>query len=776
MIRRSCLLALLGLAGCSSSQDRAAVRIVDVFDENMVQGGTPLPPAPPRTEWRFDGPSNAFTAVEGVEGLVARDGLLRGRATTGRPVLHVERTTDIDDRDQLHALEVRGRVSDGANLKAEVSGAEKIDPKQPLQDLPPFDWGMTTPLVAGEEMRTYTLKYPRPVRASQIRRLYIQPTDAKDATFEIESVRVIFRKEHLASIASGIGFQGMSEVYRESIVSRAPEILSIPLDLPSRPLLELALGTVDDAPVCFRVAVSDRTLVEQTLSTPYRWEERLVDLSEFAGRKVTLSLSLQSDHEGAIGIWESPVVRQRGAARAQSSPRGVILLWADTLRWDHLDAYGYERETAPFLKRFASEGAFFENNVSQATWTKVSSPSILTSLYPSTHGVKDFSDHLPSSATTLAEVYRGAGYATVSFASNLFTGQFTNLHQGFEELHEDGTLPEAGSSKTSREYVDRFTRWLERHRDVPFFAFLHLYDPHDPFEPRPPYDRLWADPSKKKEHEEELSKVRGFIQDPLGKLFGMSSRAEMVNAGIDPDAFVAFTRDWYDGSIRGMDVEIGRIVERLRELSLDEDTLIVFAGDHGEEFLEHGQTFHGQSVYGELTRVPLIFRWPGGIAPGARVDRVTETIDVMPTLLALSGIPLPEGIQGQSLAPLLTGDGSGFRDRPAISEKAVTKSSEGAPWPADTESYSIIDYGLKLVHHRTRREGTPEYELFDALKDPLDKTNIAAEHPDQVKRLSEILDGWYKMANAARLAPDAETMEGLSQQQLERLRSLGYIR
>jgi arylsulfatase A-like enzyme len=148
----------------------------------------------------------------------------------------------------------------------------------------------------------------------------------------------------------------------------------------------------------------------------------------------------------------------------------------------------------------------------------------------------------------------------------------------------------------------------------------------------------------------------------------------------------------------------------------------------------------------------------------------------MPTLLSLSGIPLPEGMQGQSLAPLLTGDGSGFRDRPAISEKASTKSSEGAPWPADTESYSIIDSGFKLVHHRTRKEGTPEYELFDAMKDPLDRTNIAADHPDQVKRLSEILDGWYKMANAARLAPDAETMEGLSQQQLERLRSLGYIR
>ncbi len=776
MIRRSCLVALVCLSGCSSSEKSSGVRLVDVFEEGMVEGGMPPPPTLPRTEWRFDEPSSAISAVEGVAGLVVRDGLLRGRASSGRPVLHVERTSEIDDRDQLQALEVRIRVSDGANLRAEFSGAESVDPQQGLKQLPPFDWAMTTPLVAGEEMRTYTLKYPRPLRASQIRRLYIQPTDEAGATFEIESVRVIFRKEHLASIASGIGFQGMSEIYRESIVSRAPEVISIPLELPSRPSLELALGTVDDAPVRFRVSLGERTLLEQTLSTPFRWEERLVDLEEFADREVTLRLSLESDHPGAIGIWGSPTVRQRHPARAEGAPKGVILLWADTLRRDHLDAYGYERETAPSLKALASEGVLFENNISQATWTKVSSPSLLTSLYPSTHGVKDFSDYLPSSAVTLAEVYRAAGYATVSFASNLFTGQFTNLHQGFEELHEDGSLPEVGSSKTSREYVDRFAGWLERHRDVPFFAFLHLYDPHDPFEPRPPYDRLWADPAKKEEHQENQKKVREFIQDPLGKMFGMPSRQELLSAGLDPEAYVGHDRDWYDGSIRGMDAEIGRIFERLRELGLDEDTLVVFVGDHGEEFLEHGAMFHGQSVYGELTRVPLLMGWPRGIARGVRVDRVTETIDVMPTLLALSRLPLPEGIQGESLVPLLTGDGSGFHDRPAISEKAVTKSGEGAPWPADTESYSIIDSGFKLVHHRTRKEGTPEFELFDANEDPLDKTDIASQHPDQVKRLSSLLEGWYKMANAARLPPDAETMEGLSQQQLERLRSLGYIK
>jgi len=106
----------------------------------------------------------------------------------------------------------------------------------------------------------------------------------------------------------------------------------------------------------------------------------------------------------------------------------------------------------------------------------------------------------------------------------------------------------------------------------------------------------------------------------------------------------------------------------------------------------------------------------------------------------------------------------------------VTKGGEGAPWPEDTESYSIVDSGFKLIHHRTRKEGTPEYELFDAVKDPLDRIDLASQRPEEVKRLGEILDSWYKMANEARLTPDSETMDGLSQQQLERLRSLGYIR
>src|SRR4030095_4812287 len=125
-----------------------------------------------------------------------------------------------------------------------------------------------------------------------------------------------------------------------------------------------------------------------------------------------------------------------------------------------------------------------------------------------------FFDRLPASAATMAEVYRDTGYATLSMYSILFTCTFTNMNQGFEELHEDRSLPDQESSKTAREYVDRLLPWLEAHRGVPFFVFLHVSDPHDPYRPYAPYDTLFADPAKAEEHERQLDQARKLITAP----------------------------------------------------------------------------------------------------------------------------------------------------------------------------------------------------------------------------------------------------------------------
>jgi arylsulfatase A-like enzyme len=791
------LLTATGGVACRGAAPQTAshsvVRLVDAFKPGVISGtATGTKRDIPRTEVKFDRAGrDSWEAGPGVTGLAVRDGRLAGRTSSTFPLLHIQRATGLDNLDVVHAIEFHLRVSavsPGGHLSFLASGGEKVD----LNELAKAGDGFweKTPVTAGSEIQTVTITPAMHMTGKQLRHLIIKPTDQAGATFDIESVRIVYRKEFLGGIESGVTWQGLKEVYRESIAARSPETATFIVNVPPKAWLDLAVGTIEDDPVTFRITASaggkaGDLLLERTVTTPHRWERTPVDLSKYAGQNVTLVCSLVSPTTGTLGFWGAPVIRVRtdqpsrasngGVSAAPASrPRGIILIQADTLRRDHLGVYGYERETAPTLRRLTSEGTLFRNYTTQATWTKVSTPTLMTSLYPMSHGVADFFDRLPASANTLAESFRADGFATLSFSSVLFTGQFTNLHKGFEELHEDGSVANPQSSKTAREFIDRLGSWLEMHRDGPFFVFLHVFDPHDPYEPSAPYNALWADPAKKEEHEKHSKAVRKFIQDPLMRQFGMPSRNELKNAGLDPDAYVGYDQGWYDGSIRAMDVEIGRLIERLRGLGLDDDTLLVFLSDHGEEFLDHGRMFHGQTVYGELTQTPLIVRWPAGLPKGRVVDDVVQTIDVFPTLLDLAGIAPPAGIQGLSLTPLLTGQGR-WTQRPAISEKEKTATA-GAPPPLDTESFAIVDGGWKLIHNTARPAGAPEFELYDFTRDPVNKTDVAAQHPDIVLRLAKALDGWHQMAVAAKLKPDSETTKSLTPAQLQRLRSLGYVR
>jgi len=242
-----------------------------------------------------------------------------------------------------------------------------------------------------------------------------------------------------------------------------------------------------------------------------------------------------------------------------------------------------------------------------------------------------------------------------------------------------------------------------------------------------------------------------------------------------------------------MDTEIGRLLERLEELGLDEKTLVIFISDHGDEFLDHGGMGHGgTSVYSELTHVPLIVRWPGIVPDGAEVSETVRTIDLMPTILELCRLPLPEGMQGQSLVPLLaaakrtwtesiatshrnaaftTGQ---WRNEPAVSENLPSE-QEKRRNPQARDNYAIILDGWKLNVYEPQ-EGDPEYELYDHRKDPLDKVNLADKHPEIVERLMEEFKAWKEKATAARLTPDSKLEKKLTAEQLQHLRSLGYIR
>jgi arylsulfatase A-like enzyme len=788
-----------------------ATPLVDRFHEATVANAVPAREGPPRIEWHFDedspgiariegSPTRGWKAVQGVRGLSIRDGSLVGEVGES-PILVAPGLDSPDANDSFHSLELKLRVSKGTRLGVSFLGEEKLDEKQLVKDAKRGSFSaFNLDLRPGDRLETYTITasnatFNTSYSLPAVRHVALRLIGSEGARLEIASMRLVTLKEHLAAIPSGVGWHGLSEVFRETVVVRSPESVSFPVDLPSRAWLDVAIGTVDNGPVTFHVAVDAgggvlRELRKRTVSTPNRWESVPVDLGAFARRRVRLVLSVEAEREGTPAFWGAPVVRSNGGGpRAQAPspareavvgrrqpPRGVIVVIADTLRRDHLQPWGYDRKSAPVLAGLAGGGALFEDNIAQGAWTKVSVSSIITSLYPTTTGINDMPDRIPVGVTTLAEAYRSAGYATFATSSVPFTGRLTNLHHGVEVLHEAMSLPDDVQSKTSRTYVDRLLDWIEVHREVPFFAFLHIFDPHSPFEPYRPYDNLWMTPQQVADHRKDMEKAKKFIESDFFKREGLAYPSELKKAGVDQARYVAAQKAWYDSSIRAMDVEIGRLMERLQDLGLDRDTVIAFASDHGEEFLEHGRPFHGFSAYGEMLNVPLVLSWPGALPGGVVVKETVQNLDLMPTLLDLSQLPVPKEAQGRSLLPLLArGDPAslGWTTRPAFAERHLAPVAfEEDKQP--TESWAMVDGDWKLIRNGVRPPGRPEFELYDHRKDPINLHDVAPAHPEVVQRLAAKLEAWRQEALAARVAPDAGTAE-LSPEERERLRALGYL-
>ena len=777
---RAVFLALsFGVLACAQPGARddsgGPLRLVDLFPEATVEGTPTALEPPPPVQWSFDAEADAsaWTAVVGGGNLARADAALRGTTAPPATILSVD-WKPADPTDSIYSIEVRMRASRPTNLLATFDSSEAIVLPALLGN--PFAWQMRSPVLAGET-QTYELRPSLPVRLDGVKRLLLRPGDSPGVEYAVESVRVITRKSHLLAVPPGIGWQGAREIYRETIASRSPERVRFTLDLPSRPRLDLALATLEPGAGTFTVEVTaagrDPLAVSRTVSEQLSWQPFSVDLSRFAGARAELTLALSGPRDGFLGLWGTPVVRQT-AASGGARPRGVILVIADTLRRDHLDLYGYERDTAPNIAKLASEGGNVLDALSQGTWTKVSVPAIQTGLYPSTHSIVDLPDLLPATATTLAEAFREAGYATVGFASIPFVGRFTNLHQGYEEFHEPSSLQASQNNKSAREFMGRLLPWLERNRDVPFFALFHVADPHSPYFADEPYDELWGDPGTAAAHRAALEQVRPHIAHPLMKNFGMALRSEIVAAGVDPEQFVERELDAYDGSIRGLDVEIGRLLEQLDYLGLRDEVVIAFVSDHGTEFLDHDAHFHGHSAYGELNRVPMFFWGPRFVPAGIDVPGTLQTIDLAPTLLELAGLPKVAAMQGRSLAPFLRAGASVPEPLPAFTEKALVPSTQAQGLPGrNYTSYAVVSDGWKLIWNQEPPAGVAEYELFDHAADPLNMTDVAAEHQDQVSRLRGVLEGWREAALAVRLDP--ASTEGMSAEELERLRALGYV-
>jgi hypothetical protein len=314
------------------------------------------------------------------------------------------------------------------------------------------------------------------------RTLAIMPTDSLNDLAAISSIELVPRK---TSFTQGAGRQifGKREEYRNTIYAHSPSTVTFEVPIPKDARLHFGMGNTEkNSPVTFRiVADGNIQLYAKTVTDPDRWEDADVDLSRYGGRNVKLTFATSAEKPGAVGLWANPLLTTKGP---RSRPN-VLVYMIDTLRGDHTSLYGYARATTPFLKKLGAQGLVFEDCQAQATWTKPSTASLMTSLYSFTHGISLDSDTIPKGATTLAEQLRSAGYVTASVVANPFAGRLTGLQRGFDYMSEWAVVQrrrtDAEDRATDSAALNKVVfPWLEQHRDEPFFLYAHATDPHAP--------------------------------------------------------------------------------------------------------------------------------------------------------------------------------------------------------------------------------------------------------------------------------------------------------
>jgi arylsulfatase A-like enzyme len=416
-----------------------------------------------------------------------------------------------------------------------------------------------------------------------------------------------------------------------------------------------------------------------------------------------------------------------GCSRPGPRRHNVVLVSLDTLRADHVGAYGYSRPTSPHIDALARAGVVFDLAISQAVSTHPSHRSLFQSRYASHTG-----DNFPM----LAEVLRGRGYRTAAFTGGGNVSARLGFARGFEIYREDGTR--------FVETFPAFEAWLAQQRDAPFFAFLHTYDVHLPYDPPAPYDTMflpdYKGPVTGKETLTICRKLRHLLEYE-------HFEGEVPLTDGDRRKVVAL----YDGAIRYLDGFIGRLVALLEQRRLLDHTVLVLLSDHGEEFWDHGSVLHSHTLYQELLHVPLIWRLPGGQFAGRRVPALIRNMDVAPTILDLVGISPQPTFQGRSLFPLMRGDATAAMS--GIAEMQTARTLLDPPW--------------KLV-----LEDGDQARLFHLTADPGEHRDLAKQEPARTAAMRLALG----KALASGTAEVRELVPGTTDEALkERLRALGYV-
>jgi len=426
----------------------------------------------------------------------------------------------------------------------------------------------------------------------------------------------------------------------------------------------------------------------------------------------------------------SPRVTTPRAGRAR---RVLVWISQDTLRSDHVGAYGYGRATTAGFDRMAPRWALFEDAVAPAPWTLPSLASQFTARYPSFHGAVLDSVARGGKDPTIFEALAAADFTVLGVTGNRFVSTDFGTASGFDALW---FTPER-----AEDVSDLARQALDETDQEDLALFVHYMDPHFPYSPPPPFDRQFA---------------TGYSGSINGDNFIKRSQREVNPADL------AHVEALYDGEIAYTDRQIEALLEALGARGLLDTAVIAYSADHGEGFLEHGKWLHTMTLYRELLQVPLALRVPG--IPGQRVARPVSLVDLAPTLLEALGVPVPKTFQGRSLMPLMRG--GSLAPAPIYAETEQTANLE-------THKLAVREGRLKYAVAVARGSGPLEVvkeEAYDVVADPQERRPLGpAPEVEPLKRHALAFLG------RARAEQPAAVPASLTESEREQLRALGYL-
>jgi len=591
---------------------------------------------------------------------------------------------------------------------------------------------------AGAEFGTLEMRLPGPGEATD-RRGSRPPPEPRDLVRQIQ----------------------IGPASRRCLLLPAPGAITVPLGRLEADGIRLAIGVVgrawrlaegrveatsegsDGVEFSLEVLEGDRAerVSRAFLSADHAGEEFVetsVDLRPFRGREIALRLATGPGPSGNAwfdyAVW-GDLRLTGGEPRASGRPH-VILVDLDTLRADRLGCYGYDRPTSPRIDAWAAANAVVHLDAwAASSWTLPSTISMRTGLAVRQHRAFTLPSAMPAEASTLATHLRSAGYATYGLTEGAILVPALGFDRGFDHYVVTG-----GGAPDWRFLLEKIGDWKG---EGPFYLFLNTYATHAPYPP----DERFEDPERP---------YAGWLAERDIDYEGVIEPYLRGDLELGPEEREHISRR-YDAGVAAMDALVGPFLEGLEELLHDQEFLLVLTSDHGEELFDHERLGHGHSLYGELLRVPLVVRYPGeaGRRRAGSREEPAWSLDIVPTVLDVARLPVPDLLPGVSLRGALP------RTRARV---------------ARTHEQTAIQLDrFKLVLgalHSPRWTAEPE-ELYDVLEDPRERRNLAPERPEIVRRLRESLQRFEE--KVVPLAEGDGEIGALSPEEWRRLRELGYV-